>query len=298
MIYPVLLTAVIIALLIFRMLKRMGRYPTEKGLRFFTLFSISPVFINRITLKLSNALLNRLTRKQVNTEINAVYFKKGDGKPLLIYIHGGGFFFTAPPMALKEAKRYSDELDINVLFPIYITSDRKPYPAALDDIKKALSYAEENIKYSRLYIGGDSAGGNLALELTGYALKEKIKVDKLLLIYPVVESSMSTPSMKRETHSPSWNSRLNRKMWDIYLNNGKITQEPVSNLEGFPETFIEVEEYDSLHDEGLNLALKMKELNVPVTILDNKRTYHGFDYFKETPTVKASKEKRTEFLKG
>ena len=96
---------------------------------------------------------------------------KMDGvKPLLIYIHGGGFFFSAPPMAYKEAKRYSEELDYNVAMPDYITSDEKPYPYPFLDVRDTLLFFIRNRKEydisEDIYIAGDSAGGALAIELT------------------------------------------------------------------------------------------------------------------------------------
>ena len=291
-------------------LHRMRKYPAERGLRFPTLFSIPPFLLKIPLIRAANSFLRFSTRKEMNIMIErsdgsvlplALY--KMDGvKPLLIYIHGGGFFFSAPPMAYKEAKRYSEELDYNVAMPDYITSDEKPYPYPFLDVRDTLLFFIRNRKEydisEDIYIAGDSAGGALAIELTKFAIENKIKIRKLL-IYPVIDDAMRTPSIEKYKDSPLWNSRLNRKMWKIYLREGKrdyAVPSEIEDLSSFPPTFIEVEEYDALSDEGIAFAERLKEQGVPVKITHNERCYHGFDYFKETESVKKAKKERRIFL--
>ena len=126
-------------------------------------------------------------------------------------------------------------------------------------------------------------------------------MNKLLLIYPVIDNRMETPSMQEYKDSPLWNSRLNRKMWNIYLREGKgeyAVPAEIKDLSHFPETYIEVEEYDALKDEAINFAEKLRDAGIHVQLKHNRRCYHGFDYFKESPTVKMAKEERLRFLSG
>ena len=126
-------------------------------------------------------------------------------------------------------------------------------------------------------------------------------MNKLLLIYPVIDNRMVTPSMQEYKDSPLWNSRLNRKMWNIYLREGKgeyAIPAEIEDLSLFPETYIEVEEYDALKDEAINFAEKLRDAGIHVQLKHNRRCYHGFDYFKESPTVKKAKEERLRFLSG
>lgn len=39
----------------------------------------------------------------------------------------------------------------------------------------------------------------------------------LMLIYPVVDDSQTTPSMRRFDDTPAWNAVNNAKMWEWYL---------------------------------------------------------------------------------
>ena len=72
----------------------------------------------------------------------------------------------------------------------------------------------------------------------------------------------------------------------------------IKDLSHFPETYIEVEEYDALKDEAINFAEKLRDAGIHVQLKHNRRCYHGFDYFKESPTVKKAKEERLRFLSG
>lgn len=302
----------ILSLITIYVIHRLRKYPTERGLRLPTLLSIPPIFLQLPLLRLANRILRSTCKKRINMQIErkaggnipAAFYKAEGKRPLLIYIHGGGFFFTAPAMAYNEAERYSNELNFNVVFPDYTTSDEKPYPASFNDIRDTLAYFISNKeKYAltdEIYVAGDSAGGALAIELTKYAVENNIKIKKLLLIYPVIDDKMKTLSMKTFNDSPLWNARLNKRMWEIYLREGKgeyAVPDEVDNLSSFPETYIEVEEYDSLKDEGLEFAGKLQHAEIPVTLISRKRTYHGFDYFKTSESVRKAKEERLAFLR-
>lgn len=308
------MTAIIFILIIsVYFLHRLRKYPTERGLRLPTLFSIPAQIISIPLIRTANRALRATAKKEINihierkdgSKIPIAFYKRSGQRPLLLYIHGGGFFFCPPIMAFREAKRYSEFLDFNVAFPDYITSDEKPYPYPFLDVQETLLFFIKNKEEYNLsddiYIAGDSAGGALAIEVTKYASENGIKVNKLLLIYPVIDNRMETPSMQEYKDSPLWNSRLTRKMWNIYLREGKgeyAVPAEIKDLSHFPETYIEVEEYDALKDEAINFAEKLRDTGIPVKLKHNGRCYHGFDYFKESPTVKKAKEERLRFLSG
>lgn len=302
-----MIAIIIITILLILAALRMSRYKTDLSLRIFTLVYLPSVLIRPTIIKAANAFLRFASRKEynllINDSIKCAFFPKKNA-PLLLYIHGGGFFFTAPSMAIKEARRYSEETGFTVAFPDYTSSIDAPYPKVINEVIECLLHFIENKdRYGingKIYIAGDSAGAALATEAVSYALKHGIKIEKLLLIYPVVDDKCSTPSMRKYTSTPFWNSKLNKKMWDIYLRNGKgeyAVPTEIDNLKDFPTTFIEAEEYDALHDEAVDLYNRLKELNVQATLLDNKGTFHGFDYFINSKNVKASKEARIKFLK-
>ena len=119
--------------------------------------------------------------------------------------------------------RYAKEASCTVVFVHYHTSDRHPYPIPFQDCCTALDYvwthhAQLNIDPHRIAVGGDSAGGCLAALCAQWARDHAhIPICFQLLIYPVTDLRMSSPSMHAFKDSPFWNAKLNERMWKIYL---------------------------------------------------------------------------------
>ena len=87
-------------------------------------------------------------------------------RPVLLYIHGGGFVVGSPGMerpfiAHLVAAARADAFSVD-----YRLSPRHRFPAALVDVTKAyLGLLERGIEPDRIVVTGDSAGGNLAAAL-------------------------------------------------------------------------------------------------------------------------------------
>ena len=101
-----------------------------------------------------------------------------------------------------------------------------------------------------------------------------------MLIYPVVDCTMRTESMAQFSDTPVWNSKLNKKMWEYYLQGEteKSLLDLTSNeLQKLPVTYIETAEFDCLRDEGLEFAILLQCAEVATTLIETKGTMHGFD---------------------
>lgn len=105
----------------------------------------------------------------------------------------------------------------------------------------------------------------------------------LMLIYPVTDRRMKTESMKRYTDTPIWNTKLSKMMWKAYLNGGSVVDvkcaSPIEaeRLSFFPRTYMEVAEFDCLHDEGVEFVNRLQQEGVVVELYEEKGTCHGFE---------------------
>jgi epsilon-lactone hydrolase len=85
--------------------------------------------------------------------------------PVLIYLHGGGYF-ACSPQTHRPLTGWFAKAGFSVFAPDYRLAPENPYPAALDDAYavylalRAAGHAAE-----RIVVAGDSAGGGLALAL-------------------------------------------------------------------------------------------------------------------------------------
>lgn len=239
--------------------------------------------------------------------------------PALIYIHGGALCYKAATYHKKLACIYASKAKCKVFFPDYHLAPKYPYPAALEDIRSLYKYvvdhAEEfGIDRSRIGIAGDSAGAMIAAMICNEYERDKlIKPCLQMLVYPMTDTDMETPSMKEYTDTPFWNSTNHRKIWDICfedqykeaLKNDSPKEDvkkemlPMHSVlpAGIPDTYIETAEFDCLHDEGILYGHKLENAGAKVEYNDTKGTFHGYDMALDTKIVKASVKKRLSFLR-
>ncbi|GHG88513.1 alpha/beta hydrolase [Pseudodonghicola xiamenensis] len=88
--------------------------------------------------------------------------------PVILYFHGGAFVFGAPETHKGLVARLAQLAGMPVVLPRYRLAPEGPFPAALVDARAAYeSLLARGVAAERIVIGGDSAGGGLALSLLG-----------------------------------------------------------------------------------------------------------------------------------
>lgn len=90
--------------------------------------------------------------------------------PCLFFLHGGGFVFNAAPHHFALARKFTRELQMKTVFVDYRLAPKYKFPTAPNDCMSAyrwvLSHAGElSIDAEKIFVCGDSAGGNLATVL-------------------------------------------------------------------------------------------------------------------------------------
>ena len=229
--------------------------------------------------------------------------------PCLVFFHGGGFMLRASGGHYKLAKEYAYKLPCKVVYVDYRLAPKHPFPVPAEDCFAAyrwtLFHAERlGIDKNNVFLGGDSAGGNLAAAVTLMARDRKYPAPKgVLLIYPVTDRRMITASMKKYTDTPVWDAKLNRIMWQCYL--GKEEPQPVEyaspaeakDVSKFPPTYMEVAELDCLHDEGLAFCEKLKEAGVTTEFHEIKGGCHGYETATDSLLVQSCMDMRIAWMR-
>ena len=82
---------------------------------------------------------------------------------VIVYLHGGAFLFGSVAGYRSRALRLSYRCQAEVLVVDYRLAPEHPFPAALEDACRAVAYATRRWPDLPLVLGGDSAGGGLAL---------------------------------------------------------------------------------------------------------------------------------------
>ena len=228
--------------------------------------------------------------------------------PCIMFFHGGGFLMSASNAHYQIAKWYAKSAHCKVIMPDYRLMPKYRYPVAIEDCYNTYLWVKENadsldIDKDRIIVTGDSAGGNIAAALI-IMLKDRDKdlPKGAMFIYPVLDKRMDTGSMRRFTDTPIWDSRCSRMFWDMYLENADkegsryASISEVDPLNYFPPTYIEVAEFDGLHDEGVEFGKRLMSLNVNVQLNEVERTCHGYESVFKSSIVKNCMDRRIDFI--
>ncbi|MFL5563443.1 MAG: alpha/beta hydrolase [Gemmatimonadaceae bacterium] len=119
--------------------------------------------------------------------------------PLLVYMHGGGFVIGDLDTHDEPCRVLCRHAHTAVLSVAYRLAPEHPFPAAVDDALAVMRWAKANARAlgvdpSRISIGGDSAGGNLAAVVAQRTTGSPDAPAAQLLIFPVTDPVTARPS--------------------------------------------------------------------------------------------------------
>jgi len=213
----------------------------------------------------------------------------GGLRPALVYFHGGGFVFgnidTHDAMCRAIAKA-SGAVVISV---DYRLAPEHKFPAAVEDSCAATIWIAQNaaplgIDPRCISVGGDSAGGNLAIVVAvrcrdagGPALASQV------LIYPVTDLSSFETDSHRDFADGYFLTRAAMNWFTgHYLPSAVLARHPevspllAPDLSGLPPALIVTAEFDPLRDEGESYAQRLRQAGVPATISRYPGMVHAF----------------------
>lgn len=205
---------------------------------------------------------------------------------IILYCHGGGYTSGNLGYARVLASKMASATGRETLAFQYRLAPEHPYPAALEDALTAWDYLMQLGYGARdVVVAGDSAGGNLALELT-LRLKEtgRMLPSKLLLFSPWTDMTASGESYDTARDlDPMITSDYVHAVRGAYAPEGNWDDPHLSplfaDLRGFPTTLIHVGEREVLRDDSTRLAQKLQQAEVPCVIRTWPDMWHVFQMF-------------------
>lgn len=224
-------------------------------------------------------------KRRVGGVPSLVVTPAGSGRrPVLVWFHGGGWVIGSAEQSLHTAKDLAARAGCVVVVPEYRLAPEHPFPAAYDDALSATRAAIEQADQlggdpSRVAVGGDSAGGNLAAVA---ALGVPGLVHQLLA-YPVTDATMSQPSYRRVERGYLLTGSMMRWFVDLYVGRADATDPRISPLFASDDLLastcpahVVTAGYDPLCDEGEAYAAKLVQLGVPTAVSRYDGQMHGF----------------------
>lgn len=231
--------------------------------------------------------------------------------PGILWIHGGGYALGMASMVnFTKGKSIAKKFGAVVISPEYRKSTKEAYPAAFNDCCDALEYMYNNaeklgIDKNKIIVGGESAGGGLAVSVCLYARDElKIPIMLQIPLYPMIDC-YDTPSSK-DNHGYNWNTSKNHWAWKLYLgklyNSSNIPKyaSPAreTNYSNLPPCYTYIEDKEVFYDETIEYIKNLKKANVDAKVDVFPGKTHAFDILLFwTKNAKIAKKKLFEEVK-
>jgi acetyl esterase len=235
-----------------------------------------------------------------------VYRPVGEGLPILVYAHGGGFVFCDLDSHDGLCRNIANRIPAIVISVDYRRAPENRWPDAAEDVYAVTQWAAHNADAvggdaRRVVVCGDSAGGNLAAVTTVMARdRGGPSIAAQLLIYPVIAADFDNESY-RLFGNGFYNPRPALQWyWDQYVPLLADREHPYAsplraNLAGLPPAVIVTAGHDPLRDEGNAYADALEAAGVVTVRCPFEGGVHGF---MTMPTLDIAHQARRQACSG
>ncbi|KAL5776067.1 hypothetical protein ACOSP7_008993 [Xanthoceras sorbifolium] len=279
---------------------------------------INGVKVSDITIDPSRPLWFRL---YVPTSIDGGYTNEDSQLPVIVYFHGGGFaWMSANSLPCNDlCRRLARELPAIIVSVNYRNSPEQRYPSQVDDCFDVIKYIENNtnlegfptnINLNHCFIGGDSAGGNLAHHVAVKASKYEflnLKFIGVISIQPFFGGEERTEPETRLAGAPLSNLEGNDWLWRVFLPEGSDRDHPAANVFGpnsgdisglnFPATIVIVGGFDPIQEWQRRYYEGLKKCGKEANLIEYPNAFHGFYVVPELPESSLFVKEVRKFIK-
>lgn len=215
---------------------------------------------------------------------------EADSPPILVYYHGGGHVIGSLDSHDNVCAALCNRSEAVVISVDYRLAPEHPFPAALEDAYAAARWATVHGEAiggdpSRVAVGGDSAGGNLAAAVSLMADDTgEPDLTHQLLIYPAVASMAVHEFDSYDENAEGY--LLERATMEWF--HERYVQDPVDerneymapllarDLSGLPPATVVTAGFDPLRDEGMAYAERLESAGVDVRLENYEGMIHAF----------------------
>jgi acetyl esterase len=204
-------------------------------------------------------------------------------RPLVVYLHGGGFVFGEPRMGDWLCSNVAVNVGAVVVSVDYRLAPRHRFPAAVDDCYAALLWATENAGSlgagGPVAVMGESAGGNLSAVVSLLARdRGGPAISHQVLIYPATDMTVEAPATATTPFLTAPEMRAYREHYlaDADPRDTRLSPMLAEDHSKLPPALILVGEHDPLRDGGVRYAAALRAAGVPVRLTEYVGMPHGF----------------------
>jgi epsilon-lactone hydrolase len=205
---------------------------------------------------------------------------------IIFHIHGGGFALGSAGGSAGLASSLARKTGMRAVSVDYRLAPEHPYPAALQDVTAAYrALAGQAGSAGHIVVSGESAGGNLAIELLIAGQAEGLTMPAAaLLLSPMTDLTVTGSSYAGKAHAdPAISAQAIRTRAADYLA-GTDPADPLvspifADLSGLPPLLIQAGSHEVLLDDATRLAVKAAADDVAVILDITPGVPHVFQAF-------------------
>ncbi|MGB7244249.1 MAG: alpha/beta hydrolase [Sulfitobacter sp.] len=224
-------------------------------------------------------------------------------RPVILYFHGGGYLAGSPNTHRHMAARLSQLSGLKVFLPQYRLAPEHPLPACLDDADAAYAYLRTQGYAARdIILGGDSAGGGIALSLLSKLCKNGQHPAACFAWSPFCDQTFSGASVRENGRIDHFfpGDRVH-DLADMILGDTAADDPRVSPLfaefPDCPPVLIQASQCEILRDDAVRMVKKLADASADaqVDLWDNApHVWQIFDGW--FPEARAAIAKTAQFL--
>jgi len=205
------------------------------------------------------------------------------GAPAILFIHGGGFIDGGLDFTDNIQRGLAQRTGYVVVGISYRLAPEHPFPAGLEDCQDVLQWMvdkqPQGLDPTRLAVGGESAGGNLAAALT-IANRDGAGLPILhqTIIYPFTDTTLASPDWDT-SDMPGVDRSTGELMVRVYA--GDEADNPLvsvlhADLAGLPPAMVISCEHDPLKTDGIAFAKALTTAGVETHHRHYDNMPHGY----------------------
>jgi acetyl esterase/lipase len=199
---------------------------------------------------------------------------KSDASRVLLFFHGGGYCSGSIVSHRRMVTEAGRAAGMRTLAIAYQLAPEHPYPAAHDDAMTAWRFVrKQGVAPANIVVGGDSAGGNLTIELLNRLRSSGESLPACAwLASPWTDLTMSGASLaSKNADDPLIHKAYLEELASAYAPPPLDRKDPLisplfSDLRGFPPTLVQVGSAETLLSDATRFAEAAGNADVEVTL--------------------------------
>ena len=224
---------------------------------------------------------------------------------LVLYLHGGGYFFGSPQSHRPLTTRLSRLSGSRVLALRYRLAPEHPFPGAIEDAARAYcTLLSQGVPPGKMVVAGDSAGGGLALATLVYLKDRGVPLPAGAICFsPWTDLAVTGESVRRNSEQCAmFQAQALHRAAKQYLGDVSpfhpLASPIYANLEGLPPLLIHVSDSELLTDDSRRIVEFARVAGVQASLEVYADQPHVWQLFSLLPEAVDSLQKAAEAIKG